>query len=76
MTKVCMRLVGEDGNAYAILGRFQYAAHNAGWSKEEIRKVVDEATSGDYNNLLRVICANIEQPDEDQDQDQDQDLYD
>ena len=65
MTKVTMRLVGEDGNAFAILGRFQRAARKAGWSQEDITKVINDATSGDYDHLLAVICEHVEEPDED-----------
>ena len=50
--QVNIKLVGEDGNAFAILGRCQQAARRAGLSKEEIKPFMDEATSGDYNKLL------------------------
>lgn len=50
--KVNLRLVGLDGNAFALLGAFQNQARKEGWTKEEITEVIDEATSGDYNNLL------------------------
>jgi hypothetical protein len=59
-----MRLVGEDGNAFAILGRFQRAARAAGWSREEIRAVTDDATSGDYDDLLAVMMEHVEERDE------------
>ena len=64
-----MQLVGTDGNAYSILGNFQRAARKQGWSKDQITKVMDEATSGDYNNMLRVIMENVEEPDTDSDED-------
>jgi hypothetical protein len=47
-------LVGEDGNAYAIMGRVMRALEDAGVSKEEIDQYYAESTSGDYDNLLRV----------------------
>ena len=47
-------LVGEDGNAFAIIGRTTRAMQKAGISKEEKEAYVAEAMSGDYNNLLRV----------------------
>jgi len=59
--KVEMRLVGEDGNAFAILGRFQKAARRAGWTEEAIRAVMDEATSGDYDHLLATILEHVEE---------------
>jgi len=51
-SEVKVRLVGEDGNAFAILGRCQQAARRAKVSKEEIKAFVAEATSGDYHHLL------------------------
>lgn len=65
--KVKMQLVGADGNAFAILGRFQQAARRQGWSKEEIDAVMSKAMSGDYSNLLCVISDNVEEPSENED---------
>jgi hypothetical protein len=50
--EVKVQLVGEDGNAYAVLGRCARAARRAGVSKDEIQAFTDEATSGDYQHLL------------------------
>lgn len=52
---VKLKLVGQDGNAYLIMGRFQAAARKAGWPKAEIEKVLDDARSSDYNHLLYTI---------------------
>lgn len=68
---VVMQMVGADGNAFAILGRFNAAAKKAGWTPEEIKAVHDDATSGDYSHLLYVIMQNVEEPDEDEDGDDD-----
>lgn len=57
-----MRLVGEDGNAFAIMGRFRRAARDAGWSAEEISDVLEEAMSGDYDHLLAVMMEHVEEP--------------
>ena len=62
MNKVQMRLVGEDGNAFAILGRFRRAARKAGWPAEEIEALMEEATSGDYDHLLATIMEQVEEP--------------
>jgi len=48
-----LRLVGEDGNAFAILGRAGRVARQARWSQEEIDAYINEATAGDYDHLLR-----------------------
>ena len=47
-----VRLVGEDGNAFAILGRVMGALRQAGYSPAEIARYQKEATSGDYSHLL------------------------
>ncbi len=55
--EVEVRLVGEDGNAFAIMGRVMSALKDAGVSKEEIDQYYTESTSGDYDNLLRTAMA-------------------
>lgn len=52
---VQVRLLGEDGNAFAILGRVQKALKRGGASSEQVKEFLDEAMSGDYDNLLRVV---------------------
>jgi hypothetical protein len=54
---VHVRLVGMDGNAYAIMGRVQDALRTAGVSEKECKQYFTEATSGDYDNLLRVTMS-------------------
>jgi len=51
---VPLQLVGEDGNAFAIIGRFQKAAKSAGWTQDEIAQVRTDMTSADYQHLLDV----------------------
>ena len=58
--RVTMNLVGLDGNAFALMGAFKKNARRLGWTQEEIDKVLDECTSGDYNHLLRVLMAHTE----------------
>jgi hypothetical protein len=54
MEKPKLKLVGLDGNAFAILGRASQAARKAGWTKEQQDKYRAAAMSGDYDNLLQV----------------------
>jgi hypothetical protein len=54
--KVGINLMGPDGNAFVILGRVRKALEIANVPKTEIEDFTDEATTGDYENLLRV-CA-------------------
>lgn len=51
-----VRLLGTDGNAWAILGRIAKALRGAGYSKEEVDEYQAQATSDDYNHLIRVSC--------------------
>lgn len=53
--KVSLELVGLDGNAFALMGAFQQQARREGWTKSEIDEVLTKCTSGDYNNLLRIL---------------------
>ncbi len=52
--KPTVKLVGEDGNAFAIMGRVSKALRKAGADKEYIDKYTNEAMSGNYDNLLVV----------------------
>jgi hypothetical protein len=52
--------VGLDGNAFNLLGQFQRAAKSQGWTKTEIGAVIESATAGDYDNLLRVLMEHTE----------------
>ena len=52
---VIVPLVGEDGNAFAILGRVDKALRRAGADKAERREFYDEATQGDYDHLLSTV---------------------
>ena len=53
-TKPNVKLVGEDGNAFSIMGRVKKALRQAGADQEYIDKYLKEATSGDYDHLLVV----------------------
>jgi hypothetical protein len=55
-----VKLVGEDGNAFAILGRCNRSARAAGWTDDQWRVFHDEATAGDYDNLLRTAMKHFE----------------
>jgi len=60
-TDITVKLLDENGNAWAILGPVIKALVWHGYS-ELAEKYVEEATSGDYDNLLRVTMeyVNIE----------------
>lgn len=56
LNKVKVKLVGEDGNAFAILGRCQRAMRENDCTAEEIKTFMDDAKSGSYDHLLGVVC--------------------
>jgi len=56
--KVKLKLIGLDSNVFAVLGAFSVAARRQGCSQDEIKAVIKEATSGDYNHALATIMAN------------------
>lgn len=49
---VHVKLIGEDGNAFAILGKVRRAMRNQKISDDEINRFHREATSGNYDHLL------------------------
>ena len=51
-----VKLVGTDGNAFALLGKCRRVARENKWPSETIDAVMDEAMAGDYNNLLATLC--------------------
>ena len=46
-------LIGQDGNAFMVLGLCQKAARRAGVEDTKINEFLDEAKQGDYDHLLR-----------------------
>jgi hypothetical protein len=50
--KPVLKIIGTDGNAFAILGKARRVAikHNLDWDA-----IHAEATSGDYNHLLATM---------------------
>jgi hypothetical protein len=58
-TDLTVRLIGEDGNAFNILGKVRKALTKAGY-KDLAEQYIEEATSGDYNNLLAVTMEYVE----------------
>lgn len=53
--EIKVELIGNDGNAFSILGSVKRALKSGGVSPEEITKFYEDATSGDYNHLLCVV---------------------
>lgn len=56
--KPVVKLTGEDGNAFLILGKVSDALEAAGM-KEEAKAFMREATKGDYDHLLATACEYV-----------------
>lgn len=52
-------LVGVDGNAFAVMGYTASALKQTG-HRDLVDKMHEEATAGDYNNLLAVCMKYID----------------
>lgn len=52
-----VQLTGEDGNAFAIMGRVASALRRHGVRLERIAAFRSECMAGDYDNLLRTCVA-------------------
>ncbi len=48
-------MVGQDGNAFAVIGRATKALSQAGASASEVAEFQKQAMSGDYNNVLLTV---------------------
>lgn len=46
------KLIGQDGNAYTIIGTVKQALRKASVPQDDIDEFVTEAMSGDYNNVI------------------------
>jgi hypothetical protein len=61
--KVKLDLVGLDGNAFVLMWAFQKQARREGWTKDEIKVVIDKCISGDYDNLIVTLWDHCESED-------------
>ena len=59
MNKPIVKLIGEDGNAFFILGTVNKALKRAGLMKEA-EAFMKEATTGDYDHLLQTAMKFVE----------------
>jgi len=58
--EVKVKLSGEDGNAFAVLGQVKSAMRRAGIAQEEISAFIKEATSGNYDELIATCMKWVE----------------
>lgn len=57
--KPTVKLIGEDGNAFVILGKVKSAMRRAGIDNNTINQYMEEAMSGDYNHLLQTTMKYV-----------------
>jgi hypothetical protein len=57
---VNLQLVGLDGNAFSLMGAFQRQAARENWTDAEIKAVLDECMSGNYEHLLYTLAQHCE----------------
>jgi len=55
-----VELVGNDGNAFSILGNVTRAMRRGGVPKTDIDAFMAEATAGDYDHLLGTVMRWVE----------------
>jgi len=58
--KVKVKLIGEDGNAFAIMGRVSKALRRSG-QPEAAKEYLERATEGDYDHLLQVTMDYVDE---------------
>ena len=57
--KPIIRLIGHDGNAFAILGKVKRALVQAGMN-EKVEGFIQKATAGNYHHLLATVMEYCE----------------
>ena len=58
-TNIKVKLIGEDGNAFFILGKVREALIKNG-RKDLVEEFLKEAQSGDYDHLLVKVMEYVE----------------
>jgi len=58
--EITVKLIGENGNAFAIIGKVTGALKRAGIAPATINEFTADATSGDYDHLLGVVQEWVE----------------
>lgn len=56
---VVLDIAGQDGNAFFLLGKMKDIGRQVGKTKEELSALSEDATSGDYEHLVKVVHSVI-----------------
>jgi len=57
--EIIVQLTGEEGNAFAILGRVSRAMRQAGLNQAQINEYTNEAMAGTYDDLLQATLKYV-----------------
>jgi len=57
--EVEIQLLGQDGNAFMMIGRTMAALRRHGVPSDEIKAFSEEAMSGDYDHVIQTILAMV-----------------
>lgn len=57
---VVVTLTGENGNALVLIGKVRRALRRAGVAGPELEAFFEEATSGDYDNVIATCMRWVE----------------
>jgi hypothetical protein len=60
ISKPKLKLVGTDGNAFAIIGRLTECLRKNGYTTEQLKAIQKECMSSDYNNVIATACKYCE----------------
>lgn len=60
LIRPAVQLTGEDGNAFAIIGKMRRELRRAGNSPEAVKRFTQEAQSSDYDHVLATCMAYAE----------------
>lgn len=70
-------LVGEDGNIFAILGRFKRQARRDGWSAQNIERVTQHVRNlENYDLAIAFMVKFVDWGDDEEDEDEEEHGYD
>lgn len=55
-----LKLIGTDGNAFAIIAKLSDCLRHNGYNPEQVKAIQKECMSGDYNNVIVTACKYCE----------------
>jgi hypothetical protein len=59
--RIELNLLGSEGSPFFLIGTAQNIARQLGWSGNQIKTLIEEMVSGDYDNLVKVMQRDLGQ---------------